>query len=237
MRMRSSAEPEVRVPLPSEIGKVEGAPPRSELPAGALLGPPRAPKPFVPSDDPVRDRLGMKADGDGGYREDRTTFEARVDRDGHIKFTDKANLKLEGLGGSFDLTDAVMRAMGDDPYGYEKKRIMERTRETRAGMAVAERGELLNEALRKLPGYLRRIWGHPTWTVAQKRRALFALWDEVAEEGPPEVLRAGEAVRAIIVRFIGETLPEGSADGFTGEELEKMNRARKSRRPFQPYVR
>jgi hypothetical protein len=234
MRMRSG---EVRVPLPSEIGKVPGPPPRSELPPGALLGPPRAPRPFVPSDDPLRDRLGMPADGDGGYREERTTFTAHVGRDGHIKFDDKANLQLEGLGGTFDLTDAVMRAMGDDPYGYEKKRIMERTRETRAGMAVAQRDANLNESLRKLPAYLRRIWAHPTWTAAQKRRVLFALWDEVAEEGPPEVLRAGEAVRAIIVKFIVAELPEGSAAAFTAEELDQMNRARKSRRPFLPYVR
>jgi hypothetical protein len=233
----TSRRGEVTVPRASEVGELPGAPPASELPPGALLGAVRAPKPFVPSADPVRDRLGMTADGDGGYREDRARFSARVDRDGHIEFRDRGNIQPDGLGLSFDLTDAVLHALGDDPYAYEKMRIMERTRDVRAGMALRDRGDRMREAVVRLPAYLARIWGHDAWTPAQKRRALFALWDEVAEEGDPEMLRGGEAVRAIILAFIARHLPEGGAHAFTADELAAMNRERKSKQRFEPYHR
>jgi hypothetical protein len=48
-------------------------------------------------------------------------------------------------------------------------------------------------------------------------------------------LRAAAAVRAIIVKFVRERLPAGSADAFTDEELEKLNRGRQSKERFDPY--
>jgi hypothetical protein len=244
--MRMRGESEVRVPLPSEIGRVEGAPPSDQLPPGAFLGPVRAPRPYVPGGDRLAAELGprMRADGDGGFKEDRAAFSARIDRDGRIKFRDKANVQIDGIGGGiggltlagrFDLTDAVLRALGDDPYAYEKMLIMERTRETRARMAMEERSANLHEAQRRLPRVLARVWAHDSWTPAQRRRLFFALWDEVDEDGDDEVRRAGAAVRGIIVSFIRRELPAGGPDAFTAEELEAMNRARHSRARFDPY--
>jgi hypothetical protein len=234
---------EVHIPRPWEIGKTEGAPPADQLPPGALGGPVRAPKPFVPSDDALRDSLGprMKADGDGGYKEDRARFSARVDRDGSVHFKDKANVHFDGFEGlgalvSFDLTEAVMRAMGDDPYVYEKMLIMERTREVRAGMKVAERQDRLYEATRRLPAFLDKIWRQSKWTAAEKRRLLFALWDEVDDTGAPEVVRASAAVQGIIVAFIRKRLPEGAPEAFTVEEIAAMNGARHTKNRFAPYA-
>jgi len=247
MRMRTTeGSSEVVVPRPSEVGELPGPPPSDALPPGALLGPVRAPKPYVPVGDPRLKELGprMRSDGDGGYKEDRARFSARIDRDGRIKFKDKGNVQLDAVGagwggltlfGSFDLTDAVLRALGDDPYAYEKMLIMERTREARAAMAMEERSENLREAQRKLPRLLEKVWAHTTWTPAQRRRLLFALWDEVDEDGDDEVRKAGAGVRAIIESFIRRALPEDGPDAFTADELEAMNRARRSRTRFEPY--
>jgi len=236
------APSEVRVPRPWEIGKLEGAPPAAQLPMGAMGGPVRAPKPFVPGASGERDSLGprMRHDGDGGYLEDRPAFTARVDRDGTIHFKDKGNVQfggLEGIGAivTFDLTDAVLRALGDDPYAYEKMKIMERTRGVRAAMALRERQARLHEATVKLPSRLDKVWRHERWTAAQKRHLLFALWDEAEDAGDPEVMRAAEAVRSIIVAFIRDKLPADSVDAFTAAELEALNRERRSKGRFAPY--
>jgi hypothetical protein len=245
--MRASSAPtapaedrEVRVPLPSELGRLPGPPPLGELPPGALTAPARAASPPLPPADPLRAGLGprMAPAGNGEYLEDRARFTARVERDGRIRFRDKGNVQLEGgLGLSFDVTDAVMRAIGQDPYQSEKLRIMDRTRETRAGMARVDREDRLRTALRKLPAELERVWSHGLWTPAQRRRALFALWDEAAEDGDPDLVRAGDEARATVLAFIARRLPEGSPDAFTAEELAALNRVRRSRRPFAPYGR
>ena len=134
-----------------------------------------------------------------------------------------------------DITDAVMRALVDDPYAYEKMKIMDETREVRAGMAMADRSARLREAQSKLRGYLEKIWRIGKWTVAQKRRVYFALWDEVAEKGDAELLRAGEEARATIDAFVRARLPPGGPDAYLAEELEELNRIRKSGRRFDPY--
>jgi hypothetical protein len=251
MRMRtpgagSDSDSEVHIPRPEEVGQLPGPPPADQLPPGALGGPVRAPRPYVPVGDPRLRDMGprMQADGDGGYKEDRARFVARIDRDGRIQFSDKGNVQVDGVGagwagltlfGSFDLTDAVLRSLGDDPYAYEKMRIMERTREARAKMAMEERSQNLREALRKMPRLLEKVWAHESWTAAQRRRLIFALWDEVEEDGDDELRHAGAGVRAAILSFIRRVLPQGSPEAFTAEELEAMNRARRSRARFEPY--
>jgi hypothetical protein len=238
----AAPESEVRVPRPWELDDRQASPPADALPPGALGGEVRAPKPYVPTGNAERDSLGprMEHDGDGGYVEDRAGFSARVDRDGTIHFRDKGSAQLGGEGAgtlvTFDLTDAVMRALGDDPYAYEKMKIMERTREVRAGMKLRERDRALHEAAVKITARLDRLWRQPAWTAAQKRRLIFMLWDEVAETGDPEVRRGATAVRALIVKFVRARLPRTSADAFTDEELELLNRGRQSKEPFAPYA-
>jgi hypothetical protein len=181
----------------------------------------------------------MRPDGDGGYREDRTRFTARVSRDGRLRFEDHANVQLSGLGLSFDVTEAAMRAMGDDPYAVEKLRIMDRTRETRTAMALSERSLRLRDAQRDLPRRLSRLWADGRASPAEKRLALFALWDEALEpedDADPELAAAARAVRAIIVGFVRGELPEGGTDAFTPEELEALNRGRRSKQRFAPYA-
>jgi len=240
--MRTTAPSALSVPSVAEAFPIR------EAPRAGVLGPIEIPR--IPGPKAERDRLGdalghgVTADGDGGYKEDRPAYQSRIDRDGSIHFTDKANLAADNVGagwagltlfGHFDITDAVMRALGDDPYAYEKMKIMDETREVRAGMAMADRSARLREAQSKLRGYLEKIWRIGKWTVAQKRRVYFALWDEVAEKGDAELLRAGEEARATIDAFVRARLPPGGPDAYLAEELEELNRIRKSGRRFDPY--
>jgi hypothetical protein len=237
---------EVQVPRASTLGQVEGPPPDDQLPAAALGGPitgPHLPGPLAAPGAPGQaERLGpgVVGDGDGGYRDERTTFIARVGRDGSVRFDDKANVGVDGLSplslvGHFDLTDALMRAHGEDPYRYEKQRFMEATRDERAGMAVTDRSERLHDAVARMPRYLEKVWAHTAWSAAERRAALFALWDEVAEHGDDELVKTGVAVRAAIVGFIRRRLPAGSADAYPPAEVELLNRRRSSHERFEPY--
>jgi hypothetical protein len=237
MRSKSS---EVRVPRASEVvGKPEGPPPVDQLPPGALGGP-------IPSRSRPENPLGpnMVPDGSGGYREEHITFNANVERDGTIHFKDKGSSGVDEVlpypiaivvTGHFDLTEELMRLHGEDPYRYEKTKIMERTRDERAGMAATARSERLHEAVRKMPAYLDKVWGYTAWSAAERRAALFALWEEVAEDGADEVVSIGRMVRATIVGFIRRRLPAGSADAFTRAEIEALNRRRTCKARFEPY--
>ncbi len=201
-------------------------PPVGQLPPGVLGGPIRAPAPPVPGDHAGRLGPRVVPDGDGGYREDHIAFTGKIDRDGAIRFEDKLSL---------DITDALIRLHGEDPYRYEKAKLMERTREERAGMAVAERTDRLHGAVARMPAYLEKVWTHTAWPAAQRRVALFALWQEVAEDGADEVVSTGRMVRATIAAFIRRRLPEGSRDAFTREEIEALNRGRTCTARFEPY--
>jgi hypothetical protein len=246
LNMRPShATPEVHVPQAWQIGRPEGAPPADQPPPGLLGGPLR------PGGHPGRPLgPGVVPDGDGGYRQDRQTFVSRVDRDGTVHFHDRGNVGVDNVGlvgdepggmpgvaGHFDLTDALMRMHGEDPYRYEKQRFMDATRDERVRMARADRGERLREAAYKMPAYLEKVWAYAAWTEAQRRRVLFALWEEVAEDGDAELIDAGVAVRAAIVGFIQRRLPEGGPDAYSPDELEALNRRRRCHDRFEPYAR
>jgi hypothetical protein len=234
---------EVHVPTAAELaGKLEvaPAPPPDQLPAGALGGPipTRRPGP----EHPLGPR--MVPDGDGGYRDEHITFDANVERDGTIRFKDKGSSGVDEVlplpiaivvSGHFDITEMLMRLHGEDPYRYEKTKIMEQTRDERAGMAVAARSERLKEAVARMPAYLDKVWSYKPWPAAQRRAALFALWEEVAEDGPDEVVVTGKMVRATIVAFIRRRLPEGGADAFTRAEIDALNGRRTCKARFEPY--
>jgi hypothetical protein len=187
----------------------------------------------------------LRPDGDGGYRMDRETFAARVDRDGRVTFSDKANIQSDGptaggfgavgWAGRFDITDALMRARGEDPYRYEKAKFLDETREMRYAMAAVERSENLREAVHALSTFLEKVWAHDSWSPEERRRIIFELWDDCAEQGDREVLEAASQVRASIIGFIRRRLPEGSVAGYGADELARLNRGRLSRQTFDPY--
>ena len=243
--------PEVQVPRPWEIGKPEGPPAADQLSPealGAPIRPPDLPGPLYRTGVPGQaERLGenVVADGDGGYREDHTTFKARVDRDGAVHFNDRGNLQVDSvtplplfifMGGHFDITDKLMMMHGEDPYRYEKAKFMERTRDERADMGLAARSERLGAAIARMPKYLDRIWRDEAWPAAERKLAIFSLWEEVAEDGDDELVSIGAKVRWEICSFIRRRLPVGSAQAYTREELDALNARRKCKSRFDPYT-
>jgi hypothetical protein len=80
---------------------------------------------------------------------------------------------------------------------------------------------------------LETLW-RTTTDPAQRRLALFALWDE-CDEGESSRGEAGERARTMVIGWIRAKLPEGSPDAFTADEIAKLDAARSSRQHFVPY--
>jgi len=161
------------------------------------------------------------------YQGSLGTFTASTDREGTMQFDDH---------GSLDLTDAIMRLHGDDPYRLEKARLLAETRGQRAAMAVDERSARLRESVVRMRAYLEKVWTGTPWPAAERRGALFALWQEVAEDGDSELVATGAMVRATILGFIRERLPPGGADAYTPREIDALNARRTCRARFEPYT-
>lgn len=175
----------------------------------------------------------------GAVQFDRGGFSTTLGADGSIHFTDHS-LAGAGWGGlvawlTFDVSDQIMRAGGDDPYLGEKLRIMDETREERMAVRRLYDATMMRRALDDLPRYLAAVWQQRAWSTAVRRRILFALWDEAAEDGTELMRAAGDEAREIIETFVAQHLPAGSPHAFRGDELVGLNRVRTSRVRFAPY--
>lgn len=217
----------------------------AEPPLGTVL-----PEALAPPPSPVESgKLGERPSRalvdnlDGSYSYDETGFSAHVDGEGRVTLEDKpgvrANLFISPLFlaayGTFDATDILMRWLGEDPYRYQKMMFLERTFDERARMRARYARENMEWALRELPEYLARIWEYERWPAELRRRVLFALWDECAEDGNDLVVAGGAEARALIEGFVRSNLAPGSRDAFEPEELARLNSLRTSRRRFEPY--
>jgi hypothetical protein len=139
------------------------------------------------------------------------------------------------VGGSFDLTDSIMRQSGEEPYSARKMAFLDRTRGERMQIAARENSQRLRESLHRTRADLEQLW-RGRGSAAHKRRLLFLLWDECAESGSDEVVHAARAVRGQIVAFVRRHLPAGSQLGYTQAELARHNARRTSRERFDPYA-
>jgi len=140
-----------------------------------------------------------------------------------------------GILGKFDLTNQLMRAVGQNPYRYEQHRLAEETREERICRMKAAQEQNEREALFRLSGQLATIWNE-TSPVDLKRNLLFSLWDECREESTDAGTVSALAYQATIESFIRKHLPAGSALAFTNTELASLNQRRTSSRKFDPYA-
>ncbi len=190
----------------------------------------------------------LRPDG-AGTKSEHQTFRARFNPDGTVAaIDDKANLQRKGLlGGTFDVSDALMRSKGIDPYASYKLKGLDETREERAAIGKRYRTQQLARSRQYVQRHIDRLWA-TTLDPAARRRGLFELWDDCAEKGPEmeapgftpgaeddELLVAGAAARSQVIGFIRSKLPAGSADAYTAAELARFNKRRKSRARFTPY--
>lgn len=176
----------------------------------------------------------LRPDG-AGTRSEHQTFRMRFRPDGTVTaIEDKPNIQRQGLGASFDVSDAMMRRAGIDPYASYKLKVLDETRDERVAIGKRHRTEQLALAKQHVQKHLERLWA-TTSDPAARKRALFELWDDCAETGSAELVAAGAAARAHVIGFIRAKLPAGSAHAYTSAEIARFNKQRKSRAPFSPY--
>ncbi len=186
----------------------------------------------------LRDELNhreLRPDGTGTKSEHRA-FNIKYSADGTAKIRDNPNIKREGLlSGSFDVTDAMMRSKGIDPYASYKLKVLDETRDERVAIGKRYRTQQLAQSKQLMHKNIERLWS-TTHDVAARKQGLFELWDDCAEAGADEVVAGGASARAYVVGFIRSKLPEGSAAAFSADELARLNKRRKSRATFAPYA-
>ncbi|MBA3456219.1 MAG: hypothetical protein H0T42_24175 [Deltaproteobacteria bacterium] len=137
------------------------------------------------------------------------------------------------VSGGFDVTDALMRRNGQDPYASKKLQYLDSTRDQRVQIGQRHRAKQLEQAVVIMKGNLDRVWSLPT--PQARRQALFELWDECAETGPAELVAAGRDARKLVVGVIRARIPAGSADAFSAEDLVALNQRKQSKAKFAPY--
>ena len=151
-------------------------------------------------------------------------------RDGKVVIELDGSVHLTPLYGVFTL-----RFGSRDRYSLQIRRALEATFEERVAMRAQYREAAMQFALADLPNYLDRVWEHPSWSKRERKRILFALWDECAEGGSNDVVEGAVAARHIIEAFIRWKLPQHGATRFDADELAELNRIRTSNQRFAPY--
>ncbi len=227
MRSSSHADDGMGAPLDLRIA-------RSQRPIASAR--PGHERPDLVAGVPQRERSSAwRPSGGGTMRATGQPFDAKIHEDGTIEFRDKPNVKVYGLTGSFDVTDAVMASLGESLYPHRKMKLMDESREVRSQMAKTSKAQNLRQAPKHYQKHLRRVWSHPGLSIAERRRALFLLWDECAETGGDTVVASARAIRTMTLAFIRRTIPKGSEHAYTSSELREFNRTRRSSARFTPY--
>jgi hypothetical protein len=185
----------------------------------------------------------LEPSGEGTYLHRDTHFHAHVDYDGTVDFEGHGRSPSigsddEGRGTikiPLDVTDMILGAAGQDPYAYEKRKFMAATQGLRQAMYDRACKEQLSDAVLDMRPRLESIWKNETLSPSERRLLIFQLWDQCAEDGPPDVKRTTEQIRAIIVAFINERMPKASRYAYSDQDLEHLNRTRRSVERFMPY--
>ncbi|HEX4453559.1 MAG TPA: hypothetical protein VH143_21960 [Kofleriaceae bacterium] len=180
----------------------------------------------------ARDAHELRRDG-SGYKATHQTWTAHVDSSGHATFEDKPNWQGHGLGGSFDITDALMRRHGADPYAAQKRKFLDDTLEERYQIGKRTRHELLQHSGGLAYEALENVWTKTT-DIRQRKQAVFELWDDCAESGNADLVEGGRAAREMIVGFIQMRFV--GTDAYTPDELAALNAHKTSTATFAPYA-
>lgn len=166
---------------------------------------------------------------DGTYTSNKTTFTAKVNRDGTVDIEDKPNWQQKSLfRAEFDVTDAFMRRHGNDPYASEKRKYLDRTRDQRVEIGKRYRAEQLASSARLMANNLARLWA-ATSDPQKRKDELFALWDECAETGDAELVAGGVEARRLLVNWV-----HAKGVQFSPAELTAFNARKHSKSTFAP---
>jgi hypothetical protein len=168
---------------------------------------------------------------DGTLHWQGTGFEAVIHPDGSVSFSDHPDVTMDWAHGSggFDITDMIMHGAGQDPYAAEREWFMEHAESTINRLETQARASQQAHSLTGVRSQVRTIWGDTARSAADRRRAIFEVWDECADG------EEGADAREAIVAFIRREIPAASADSYTMIELARMNAHRQSAERFDPY--
>ncbi|MBK8236561.1 MAG: hypothetical protein IPK74_13480 [Deltaproteobacteria bacterium] len=165
--------------------------------------------------------LGLRSGRDGRlvYTDGAGRFTAIIDHDGTVFFGDRYRRphrrnrqRGRGLGRPPEgargynpfiglrvpgPSEWAIRATRRDPAASAKAQFLTRTEPLRRRLATAAIRASLQQHLHALPGELAAIWSAPQWSPAQRRKQLFARWDECDEadaEPPPTLHRPTRSI-------------------------------------------
>jgi hypothetical protein len=167
-----------------------------------------------------RDGLPLRQRADGGYDWIGRHLAAHIGKDGKVKLAPKAS------GGGFERMDA----------DEERRWFEEETSDLLTALSRADEQRTVRAALAALPRYLSAILDDARFSMAERRRLLFLLWDEMAERDDRERGWAGARARALIDLFIQRRLPAGAPGAYSDAELAALNRTRPGAARFEPYA-
>lgn len=174
---------------------------------------------------------------DGGYVYRSRRMNARIGPDGTVAFGDRPGVTIDGpgpemglgLGGTFDATESLMEARGQDPLAAERAWFMRGTEELRDHLAALARHADGEHSLRNLDRRLAAIVADRTLSPATQRARVFDAWDDCETDA------IGERARDHIAQFARAHFPSGSSLAYTTAELGAFNARRVSRERFAPY--
>jgi hypothetical protein len=115
-----------------------------------------------------------------------------------------ARVVVVGVGGTFDLSDELMRLAGQDPYRVEKARFLAATSKLRGGLSARALAENVRRAMSELPATLEAIACDPSRSVRERRATIEALAQEIEADTPAAREAAGRIARFLEARFDGE---------------------------------
>lgn len=169
----------------------------------------------------ARDEHELKQKGNG-YEAQHATFKGEVEPDGTMHIQEKQR---------YDPTEIVMKQVGIDPYASNKRRMLDQTREERYEIGKRYKKEQLGKSVVIAQKNLDYLWAK-TRSIAERKEALFEMWDECAETGDPALVAGGAAARKLIVGFIRARMTGDAA--FTASDLAAFNAKKKSSATFDP---
>ncbi|MGB5312395.1 MAG: hypothetical protein WBN38_10010 [Polyangiales bacterium] len=135
---------------------------------------------------------------DGTYRYRGQAFKAIVEKDGSVVFDDGYR---QGATVRFDITDAMMRRRGEDPYRVEKKWFLEGTAAFREELLEHHIAKQTFIALRKLRRRLLHISEDGMLSDREKSARVIAIFQDTTDD------ETGAAARSAIAEFVAERMP------------------------------
>lgn len=138
------------------------------------------------------------------------------------------------LSGKADITSYLHRKFIGDPFASRKLKLLDDTRAERVESGRVYRAKQLAGSAEIMANNLAALWA-ATADPAERREALFELWDECSEgEGEPGA--AGDRARAMVIGWIGAHLPRGGSEAYGEAEIARLDAKRASRQHFAPYL-